>query len=87
MWPSGGATQQERTTQDLPARPDDRGTSKRRRIVISIVVALIASSFATQCRIAPGNGETISVRIELRSWGTRTCRLRYAMNADRNQED
>lgn len=55
--------------QNLPAPPDGRGTSKRRRIVTSIVIALIASSFATQCSMAPGNGETIAVRYRAKVLG------------------
>jgi hypothetical protein len=55
--------------QDLPAPPDGRGTSKRRRIVTSIAIALIASRFATQCSMASGNGETISVRYRAKVLG------------------
>jgi len=33
------------------------------------VIALIASSFATQCSMAPGNGETISVRYRAKVLG------------------
>jgi hypothetical protein len=78
MWPSG-AQHNRRGRLDLPARPDGRGTSNRRRIVTSIVVALIASSFATQCRIAPGNGETISVRYRAKVLGNSdmSAEIRY----------
>jgi hypothetical protein len=55
--------------QDLPAPPDGRGTSRRRRIVTSIVIALSASSFATQCSMAPGKGESISVRYRAKVLG------------------
>ena len=55
--------------QNLHAQPDGGGTSKRRRIVTSIVIALIASSFATQCSTAPGNRETIAVRYRAKVLG------------------
>jgi len=55
--------------QNLHAPPDGRGTSKRCRIVASIVITLIASSFATQCSMAAGNGESISVRYRAKVLG------------------
>jgi hypothetical protein len=40
-----------------------------RVILASFVIALIASSFATQCSMGPGNGETISVRYRAKVLG------------------
>ena len=64
-----GRNTQERRLQNLSAPPDGRGTSKRRRIVTSIVIALIASSLHSGSSKASSDG---------RGWQRRTLQEELA---------